>query len=242
MMQFQQNQSVILLIGNDLNILENMIYALEAAGNKIITACDGCEGFLQAQRKHPDLTVSQMSLDDVSGVELCRLIRSDEDLCATPFVLMGETLVDGGDAAEIFLADADDYLSPFHDANYLAAKVDWLIKRKRSDENLRQYYKILRRRQVHITEIIKETSDLMRSFNDEPECTPFSEFSASETEKLFGKKIELGINMVDSLAHLLEEQVNALEICERTQKGEELSILPELCGEKYEYDYYEIIS
>ncbi|HXG84996.1 MAG TPA: response regulator [Pyrinomonadaceae bacterium] len=241
-MQFQQNQSAILLIGNNLNILENVIFALEEAGNKVTTAFDGCEGFLLAQHERPDLIVSQMSLNDVSGVELCRLIRSDEDLCATPFVLIGEPLEDGVDAAEILLAGADDYLSPFHDAKYLAAKVDWLIKRKRSDENLRQYYKILRRRQVHITEIIKETSDLMRSFNDELELTAFDEFCAQETEKLFGKKIELGINMVDSLAHLLEEQVNALEICERTQKGEEFGVLPESCGEKHEYDYYEIIS
>lgn len=241
-MQFQQNQPAILLVGNDLDILENALFALEQAGNKVLTAGDACEGFLLAQRERPDLIVSRMSLADVSGVELCRLIRSDEELCQTPFVLIGEPLENGVDATEILFAGVDDYLSPFHDAQYLAHKVAWLIKRKRSEENLRQYYKILRQRQVHITEIIKETSDLMRSFNDELEIAAFDEFSSQETEKLFGKKIELGINMVDSLAHLLEEQVNVLEICERTQKGEEFFNAPESCGEQHEYDYYEIIS
>jgi len=241
-MQFQQHQPVILLIGADLNNLESAIFALEEAGNKVLTACDGCEGFLLAQRERPDLIVSQMSLADVSGIELCRLIRSDEELNATPFVLMAEKYREAGNVNEILLAGVDDYLSPSHDSQYLAAKVAWLIRQKCSEENLRQYYKILRRRQVHITEIIKETSDLMRNMESELEFPALDDFSAHESEQLFGKKIELGINMVDSLAHLLEEQVNVLEICERTQKGEEFSALPELCGEKHEYDYYEIIS
>lgn len=241
-MHIQRRQPAILLIGANLNSLQSMICALEAAGNNVLTAFDGCEGFLLAQRERPDLIISRQNLADVSGVELCRLIRSDEELNRTPFVLMAEQYQDAIDVSEILLAGADDYLSPSHDANYLAAKVSLLIRQKRSEENLSQYYKILRRRQIHITEIIKETSDLMRNFNRELEFTAFDEFSSQETEKLFSKKIELGINMVDSLAHLLEEQVNALEICERTRKGEEFSADKAPIAEKHEYDYYEIIS
>ena len=241
-MQIHPQRPTILLIGSDLDVFESVIGTLEAAGNNVLTACDGCEGFLTAQQERPDLIISQWQLHDVSGVELCRLMRSDEQLNATPFVLMSEQYQETDAANEILLAGIDDYLSSFHDAQYLAAKVSWLIRRKRSEENLRQYYKILRRRQIHITEIIKETSNLMRNMESELEFSALDNFAAHESEKLFGKKIELGINMVDSLAHLLEEQVNALEIGERTQKGEEVAVLPELCGEKHEYDYYEIIS
>lgn len=241
-MQFELHQPVILLIGADLNLFESAVYMLEAAGNKVLSARDGCDGFLLAQREQPDLIISQQYLDDVSGIELCRLIRSDEHLNATPFVLMAQQQQDADDINEILLAGADDYLSPFHDSQYLAAKAAWIIRQKRSEENLRQYYKILRCRQVHITEIIKETSSLMRNMESELEFSALDDFSAQESEQLFGKKIELGINMVDSLAHLLEEQVNALEICERTQNGEEFSAVPELHAERNEYDYYEIIS
>lgn len=245
-MHIQPNQPAILLIGSDLTDFETVIAALETAGNNVLTACDGCEGFLLAQRERPDLIISQQRLADVSGVELCRLIRSDEQLNTTPFVLMAEQQQqhhgETETASEILLAGVDDYLSSLHDSQFLAAKVAWLIRRKRAEENLRQYYKILRRRQIHITEIIKETSNLMRNMESELEFSALDDFSAHESEKLFGKKIELGINMVDSLAHLLEEQVNALEIGERTQKGEEVSALPDLCGSKHEYDYYEIVS
>jgi CheY-like chemotaxis protein len=241
-MQFQQRQPVILLIGADLNNLESAIFALEETGNRVITASDGCEGFFLGQYEQPDLIISQQHLTDVSGVELCRLIRSDENLNATPFILMAEQYQDAENINEILLAGVDDYLSPFQDSQYLAAKVKWLIRQKCSEENLRQYYKILRRRQVHITEIIKETSDLMRNIESDLELPDCDDFSVQESEKLFGKKIELGLNMVDSLAHLLKEQVNALEICERTQKGEDFSSLQEPVGERYEYDYYEIIS
>lgn len=217
------------------------MFALERAGNRVLTAFDGCEGFLLAQRERPDLIVSQISLPDVSGSELCRLIKTDENLCAASFVLMGDEWQDA-DAHEILNSGTDDYLLFSQNAEYLATKIEWLIKQKRSEDNLRQYYKILRRRQLHITEIIRETSGLMRSFNRELEFAAAEDFSDCESQTLFGKKIELGINMVDSLARLLEEQVNVLEICERTHKGEEFSHAPDMGCEKHEYDYYEIIS
>jgi len=241
-MNFQQNQPVILLIGNNSSNLENSIFALEQAGNYVLTARDGCSGFLAAQRERPDLIISQISLSDVSGIELCRLVRTDEELCATPFVLIGETHQDDGNDAEILRSGADDYLSDSHSAQYLAIKAAWLIQQKRSEANLRQYCQILRQRQRHITEIIKETSDLMRNLDFELEFTSLDDLFAQESARLFGKKIELGINMVDSLAHLLEEQVNVLEIYERTSKGEDFDLVQESAAEMSKYDYYEIIS
>ncbi len=219
-MQFQQNQSIILLIGDDLNELETVLSALEEAGNQILMASDGCEGFLMAQRNRPDLIIGQIFLPDVSGVELCRLIRSDEELGATPFVLFGEWYQNDVEAADILRAGADDYLSSSHNSEYLATKIEWLIRKKRSENNLKQHCQILRRRQIHIADIIQETSDLMRNFEGELELTDDNDFSCEESKRLFYKKIELGINMVDSLAHLLEEQVNTLVIYERTTKGE----------------------
>ncbi|MDQ6786407.1 MAG: response regulator [Acidobacteriota bacterium] len=241
-MHFQQNQPVILLVGDNSNNLKNSVFALEQAGNYVLTARDGCSAFLTAQRERPDLIISQISLADVSGIELCRLIRTDEELSATPFVLIGEAHQDDAKAAEILRAGADEYLSDSHTAQYLAIKAAWLIQQKHSEANLRQYCQILRQRQRHITEIIKDTSDLMRNLDYELEFTNFDEVSAQESVKLFGKKIELGINMVDSLAHLLEEQAHVLEIYERTSKGEDFDLVQESAAEMSKYDYYEIIS
>jgi DNA-binding response OmpR family regulator len=241
-MHIQQNQPVILLIGNNSNNFENSISALEQAGNHVLTARDGCSGFLAAQRERPDLIVSQISLSDVSGIELCQLIRSDEELSATPFILIGEALQYEDKDADILRTGADDYLTDSHSAQYLTIKAAWLIQQKRAEANLRQYCQILRQRQRHITDIIKDTSDLMKNLDYELEFTEFDGVSAQESAKLFGKKIELGINMVDSLAHLLEEQVNVLEIYERTSKGEDFDLIQESAAEMSKYDYYEIIS
>lgn len=241
-MQFQQNTSIILLIGDDLNDLERIAFALEKAGNRVITADDGCEGFLTAQRERPDLIISQTSLSDISGLELCQLIRSDGEIASTPFLLFGDMFQGDLEAVDILHVGADDYLSYSHDLSYLITKVEWLIRQKRSENNLKQHCQILRRRQIHIADIIQETSDLMRNMECELALTDEDEFSCRESKKLFYKKIELGINMVDSLAHLLEEQVNALEIYERTTKGEEFIAAMEADSGKTEYDYYEIIS
>ena len=82
----------------------------------------------------------------------------------------------------------------------------------------------------------------MRNLDFELEFTSLDDAFAQESARLFGKKIELGINMVDSLAHLLEEQVNVLEIYERTSKGEDFDVIQESAAEMSKYDYYEIIS
>ena len=62
---------------------------------RILTACDGTEAFEIAQRERPDLVVTDLSMREMDGDELCRKIRRDADLRHVPVIV-----VTSGNSAE----------------------------------------------------------------------------------------------------------------------------------------------
>lgn len=61
---------------------------LEAQGFTVIVAPDGEEGLITARRENPDAIVSDVLMPRLDGFELCRQVRSDDDLRDTPIVLV----------------------------------------------------------------------------------------------------------------------------------------------------------
>jgi uncharacterized protein (TIGR02266 family) len=55
---------------------------------RILTACDGPEALEIAQREHPDLLLTDLSMREMDGDELCRRIRHDPDLRRLPVIVV----------------------------------------------------------------------------------------------------------------------------------------------------------
>jgi PAS domain S-box-containing protein len=104
---------------------------LRQAGYSVLTAFDGYEGFDVARREHPDLVISDVLMPRADGIELCRLIRSDSDLCATPILLASALRKDTESVVQGLQAGADDYLEMPYDTMRLIAQVARQIERKR---------------------------------------------------------------------------------------------------------------
>ena len=62
---------------------------------RILTACDGPEAFEIAKRERPDLVLTDLSMREMDGDELCRKIRHDTDLRHVPVIV-----VTSGNSAE----------------------------------------------------------------------------------------------------------------------------------------------
>jgi uncharacterized protein (TIGR02266 family) len=62
---------------------------------RILPACDGTEAFEIVQRERPDLVVTDLSMREMDGDELCRRIRHDADLRHVPVIV-----VTSGNSAE----------------------------------------------------------------------------------------------------------------------------------------------
>ena len=216
-MQNSFDQITILLVGDYAGGLEKANKAFREAGYAVITASDVTEGFRLARRRRPALIVSEVELEENSGLDLCRMIRADRDLGATPFILVSQAGCSQSVVLTAFRTGADDVLSQNSDMRLLAAKTAWLIERKTSDESLKQYYQILRDRQYQIAGIIKGVSELFADSDFEVRAAGAA---SSESCCELDKRVSLGINMVGALANLLDEQIKAISIGERSLRGE----------------------
>src|SRR5262245_53023754 len=109
---------------------------LGEAGYRIIACENAANATAEMLRLPVDLVLAELRMDNVSGIELTRLIRDDIMLKDTPVILItGRS--DSGGAVEGFLAGADDVVAkPFH-FEVLAARIARRINRARSVKELR---------------------------------------------------------------------------------------------------------
>jgi PAS domain S-box-containing protein len=147
-----QGEKVILIVNDDLDQLQLMSTSLGLAGYRVLTASDGYEGFKIAKREHPDLVISDVRMPRTDGIELCRLIRSDNDLSAIPILLASALQKDTESVIEGLGAGADDYLEMPYDTMRLIAQVARLIERK-------QYLYALRDSNNKYRMLIEQASD-----------------------------------------------------------------------------------
>jgi diguanylate cyclase (GGDEF)-like protein/PAS domain S-box-containing protein len=111
---------------------------LRKAGYRVLTAADGVEAFDAARVGSPLLVVSDVTMPRASGIDLCRMLRSDAELHAVPILLVSALRVDDASVVEGLGAGADDYLEAPYDPMLLVAKVARLAERARSEKILRE--------------------------------------------------------------------------------------------------------
>ena len=118
----------ILVIDDEKDIVELVSYNLKKEGFAVDAAYDG-ETALKKIRSAPyDLIVLDLMLPGVQGLELCRIIRKDPSVAATPIVMLtakGEE-VDKVLGLEI---GADDYMIKPFSPRELVARVKAILRR-----------------------------------------------------------------------------------------------------------------
>jgi len=122
-------RSTVLLIGNGLGILKRIAFALQRQGHTIIWGETAHDGLRIAENEEPDLIVCETRLPDITGIEVCRMIKSSF-FFETPFVLVGKDGDEGIDLPRAFKAGADDYISSFTDSQLVMAKLEQLVQRR----------------------------------------------------------------------------------------------------------------
>ncbi|HEX8138035.1 MAG TPA: response regulator [Pyrinomonadaceae bacterium] len=128
----------VLVVDDTPDRLELMKLLLRQGGYHVFTARDGCEAFEVARRERPLLVVSDVAMPGADGIELCRWLRADSELCAIPILLVSALRIDDQSAIEGLQAGADEYLEAPYDPMRLIAHVSRLVERARSEELLRE--------------------------------------------------------------------------------------------------------
>lgn len=110
----------ILVVDDNPDLRAYVSRILRSSGFEAITARDGAEGYSMAKTKHPQLIVTDLMMPVVSGWDLIRMVREDENLMGTPIILL-TAKVDDDTRIEGAEMGADAYLAkPFNDRELLA--------------------------------------------------------------------------------------------------------------------------
>src|SRR5689334_6687559 len=78
--------ATVLVVDDDPGTIATFSWALRNAGCRVVTAVSGCEGIERAGETVPDLVLCDLNLPDISGVDVCRALRTR--IILSPFVIM----------------------------------------------------------------------------------------------------------------------------------------------------------
>ncbi|MEU4428789.1 response regulator [Actinoplanes sp. NPDC024001] len=106
--------------------------SLERAGHRVVAAADGAAALAAIREHRPDLVVTDVDMPHMTGLDLCRAIRADDDLRHIPVVVASGSLMPGDNLAEDAGASAT-LLKPFVPAQLLALIAKLLPPRMVSD-------------------------------------------------------------------------------------------------------------
>ena len=118
----------ILIIEDDPDIVELVRYNLSKEGYQVAASPDGATGLEKTRKSKPDLLVLDLMLPKLSGLEVCKEIRSDPSLKQLPILMLtarGEEM----DRVIGLEVGADDYVTKPFSPRELVARIRALLRR-----------------------------------------------------------------------------------------------------------------
>ncbi len=121
---------LVLVVEDDPAQREVLAYNIRAEGYDVDTAETGDEALLKVQEDTPDLVVLDWMLPNVSGIEICRQIKMNNDSQRIP-VIMLSARSEENDRVRGLETGADDYIVKPYSVAELLARIRTQLRRTR---------------------------------------------------------------------------------------------------------------
>lgn len=118
----------VLIVEDEPAIAENLAALLRLRGHVVEVVSDGADAVAAARKKPPELILLDVMLPRISGLDACRLLKTDPK-AKTAKVIMVTGLGRVGDIDDAFSAGADDYIVKPFDSERLFKKIDKVLAR-----------------------------------------------------------------------------------------------------------------
>lgn len=128
----------ILCIDDDPDLLGINSSILRFAGHEVFEAATGTAGLDVAKQEHPDLILLDVILPDISGIDLCRQIKTNPDLLGTYVILISGIETSSDSQIRGLEAGADGYIERPIRGQELLARVQAMIRVKQTEMALRK--------------------------------------------------------------------------------------------------------
>jgi DNA-binding response OmpR family regulator len=122
----------ILLVDDEKRILEVLEAYLEREGYEIHCADNGIDALKKAKNLSPDLIVLDLMLPDISGEEVCRLVRKESDV---PILMLTAKSAED-DRINGIVIGADDYLTKPFSPREVVVRVQAILRRVKKTEKV----------------------------------------------------------------------------------------------------------
>ena len=126
--------SKILLVDDEEDILEFLSYNLKKEGFRIDTANNGISALKKLEKSKPDLIILDVMMPEMDGIEVCEKIREQENFDDVLILFLTARSEEYSELAG-FSAGADDYITKPIKPKLLVSRVNAILKRKRKKKN-----------------------------------------------------------------------------------------------------------
>ena len=120
----------ILVIDDDEGLQDTIAVMLEQEGFRVVQALDGKSGYEKAITLKPDLLIVDLRLPAMSGIDICKQIRSNQ--IQTPIIVLSAI---GEEVDKVLLLEigADDYVTKPFGRRELLARIRAILRRSSPD-------------------------------------------------------------------------------------------------------------
>ena len=123
----------VVIIEDEQDLAELIAFNLGKEGWQTIIAPDGRSGLEQVTAELPDMVILDLMLPEMSGIEVCRLLRKQESTAAIPIIMVtakGEEI----DRVVGFEVGADDYLVKPFSSRELLLRMKAILRRSTPEQ------------------------------------------------------------------------------------------------------------
>ena len=124
----ENSKKQILIIEDEPDIQELLSFNLDNNGYKVYTASNGEKGLEVARKEHPDLILLDLMLPGINGLDVCRIIKSDQDTSGISIIML-TALGQEEDIIKGLETGADDYVTKPFSLQVLEARIKSVLRR-----------------------------------------------------------------------------------------------------------------
>lgn len=127
------NKSTILIVEDEEDLREIIIYNLDREGYQTIGVETGEQGLEQAIVLKPDLMILDLMLPGMNGIDVCKQLKQDKNTQTIPIIIVSAK----GEEADIVSGlelGADDYLTKPFSPRILLARIRTVLRRQQETD------------------------------------------------------------------------------------------------------------
>lgn len=118
----------ILVVDDEPDVTELVAYHLKAKGFHVETLNDATSSISKARLYEPDLIILDIMMPGLSGIQICRILRTDGNLSKVPIIFL-TAKAEAHDRIEGLESGADDYISKPFSPKELVLRVESILRR-----------------------------------------------------------------------------------------------------------------